>query len=114
MGDELDDFRAVVSEQGLALQGLQRAAADADERQKSYHAELLEMMATLLKTSRESEAQLNSGGQQRLPTSHTVGKDAVSPSLDHSDDGTGSRKQERGDAARADPSGGRLGGRGRD
>jgi len=57
MGDELDDLRAVVSEQGLALKGLQQAAEDAEERQKSSHAELLEMMATLLKTSRETEAQ---------------------------------------------------------
>ena len=55
MGDELDDLRAVVSEQGLALKGLQ-AAEDAEERQKSSHAELLEMMATLLKTSRGTEA----------------------------------------------------------
>jgi len=56
MGDELDDLRAVVSEQGLALKGLQQAAEDAEERQKSSHAELLEMMATLLKTSRGTEA----------------------------------------------------------
>ena len=47
MGDELDDLMAVVSEQGLALKGLQQAAADAEERQKSSHAELLEMMATV-------------------------------------------------------------------
>ena len=114
MGDELDDFRAVVSEQGLALQGLQRAAADADERQKSYHAELLEMMATLLKTSRESEAQLKSGGQQRLPTADTGGRDAVSLSLDRSDEGTGYRKEERGGAAEADPTEGQRGRRGQD
>ena len=54
MGDELDDLRAVVSEQGLALQSLQQAAADAEERQKSSHAELLEMMATRIENqSRE-------------------------------------------------------------
>ena len=53
------------------------------------------MMATLLKTSREGEAQLKSGGQQRLPTADTAGRDAVSPSLDRSDDGIGSRKEER-------------------
>ena len=34
MGDELEDLRAVVSEQGLALKGLQQAAADAEERKK--------------------------------------------------------------------------------
>ena len=51
MGDELEDLRDVVSEQGLALQGVQQAAADAEQRQKPSHAELLEMMATLLKTS---------------------------------------------------------------
>ena len=111
MGDELDDLRAVVSEQGLALQGLQQAAADAEERQKSSHAELLEIMATLLKTSRESEVQLKSGGQQRLPTADAAGRDALSPSLDRSDDGTGSRKEGSGGAAGADPTGGQLGGR---
>ena len=68
MGDELDDLRAAVSEQGLALKGLQQAAEDAEECQKSSHAEPLEMMATLLKTSRETEAQQKSGREQRLPT----------------------------------------------
>ena len=42
MGDEVDDLRAKVIEQGLALEGLQRAAADAEERHK-----LLEMMAQI-------------------------------------------------------------------
>ena len=88
MGDELDDLKAVVSEQGLPRQGLPQAAADAEERQKSSHAELLEMMDTLLKTRRENEAQEKSGGEQRLPTADTAGRDAVSPSLDRSDDGT--------------------------
>jgi hypothetical protein len=111
MGDDLDDLRAVVSEQGLALAGLQQAAADAEERQKSSHAELLEMMAVLLKTSRESGPQEESGGEQRLPTADTAGRDAVSPSLDRSDDGTGSRKEERGGAAEAGLTGGQLGGR---
>ena len=41
MGDELDDLEAVVSEQGLTLQGLQQAAAGAEERKKSSHAECL-------------------------------------------------------------------------
>ena len=41
MGDELEDLRAVVSEQGLALNGLQQAAADAEERQKSSHAKCM-------------------------------------------------------------------------
>ena len=99
MGDELDDLRAVVSEQCFALQSLQQAAADAEERQKSSHAELLEMMDTLLKTRRENEAQEKSGGEQRLPTADTAGRDAVSPSLDRSDEGTGYRKEERGGAA---------------
>lgn len=40
--------------------------------------------------------------------------DAVSSSLDRSDDGIGSMKEERGDGAEADPAGGQLGGRGRD
>ena len=38
MGDELEDLRAVVSEQGLAPQGLQQPAAEAEERQKWSHA----------------------------------------------------------------------------
>ena len=61
MGDELDDLRAVVSEPGFALRSLQQAAADAEERQKSSYAELLEMIATVLRTSREGEAQYKSG-----------------------------------------------------
>ena len=110
MGDELEDLRAVESKQGLALQGLQQAAAEAEERQKSFHAELLEMIA-LLKTNREKEAQPKSGGEQRLPTADIAGRDAVSPSLDRSDDGTGSRMEKRGGAAGADPTGGQLGSR---
>ena len=111
MGDELEDLRDVVSEQGLALQGVQQAAAEAKECQKSSHAKLLEMMTALLKTSGEVEAQQKSDGEQRPPTAVTVGKDAVLPSLDRSDDGTGSRKEERGGAAGADPTRGQLGGR---
>ena len=90
---------------------MQQAAVDAEQRQKSSHAELLEMMAALLKTSRESEVQRKSGGEQRLPAVDTAERDAVSPSSDRSDDGTGSRKEERGGAAGADPTGGQLGGR---
>ena len=72
MGDEREDLRAVVSKQGLALKGLQQAAADAEKRQKSYHAELLEMLATLLETTRKSEAQQKSVREQRLPTADTA------------------------------------------
>ena len=114
MGDEAEDLKAVVSKQGLALQALQQAAAGAKERHKSSDAELLEMTAALLETSRKSEAQQKSGREQRLPTADTAGKDTVSPSLDRSDDGTGSRKKERGDAAGDDPNGGQLGGREQD
>ena len=102
MGDEREDLRAVVSKQGLALKGLQQAAADAEENKKSSLAEPLEIMATLLQTTRKSEAQQKSGGEQRLPTADIAGRDAVSPSLDRSDDGTASRKEERGGAAGAD------------
>ena len=45
---ELRDHRAVVSERVLALRGLQQAAADAERRQKSTNAELLQMMAAML------------------------------------------------------------------
>ena len=81
---------------------------------KSSHAELLEMMATLLETTRKSEAQQKSGREQRLPTADTAGRDAVSASLNRSGDGTGSRKEERGGAAGADPTRGQLGGREQD
>ena len=114
MGDELEDLRAAVSEQGLALKGLQQAVADAEERQKSSHAELLEMMATMFETTRKSEAQQKSGREHRLPTADAAWRDAVSPSLDRSDDVTGSRKEGRGGAAGADPTGGQLGGREQD
>ena len=97
MGDELGDLSAVVSEQGLALRGLEQAAADAEERQKSSHAKLLELMAALLKNNREGGAQQKSGGEQKLSAVDTAGRDA-SPSLDSSDDGTGSQEEkERGD-----------------
>ena len=73
---------------------------------------MLEMMAALIKTNQEIEAQQKSGGEQRLPTADTiVGRDAVSPSLDRSDDGTVNRKEERRGAAGADPTRGQLGGR---
>ena len=72
------------------------------------------MMATLLKTNRENEAQQKSDGEQRLPTADTAGRNAVSPSFDRSYDGTGSRKEERGGAAGADPTRGQLGGREQD
>ena len=75
MGDELGDLRAVVSEQGLAFRYLQQAAADAEERHRSFHAELLEMMASLLK-DREGEAQQKSGKEQKLSAVDTAGRDA--------------------------------------
>ena len=89
MGDEVGDLRAVVSKQDLALRDLQQAAADAEERQRSSHAELLEMMAALLQNNREGGAQQKSGGEQKLSAVDTAGRDAVLPSLDRSDDGTG-------------------------
>ena len=110
MGDELDDLRAVVSEQGLAFRYLQQAAADAEERQKSSHVELLEMMVSLLKNDREGGAQQKSSGQRKLSAVDTAGRDTVSPSLGLSNDGTGS--QEERDVAEADPTGGKLGDRG--
>ena len=72
------------------------------------------MMATTLKRSREREAKLKCGGQQRLPTADTAGRDAVSLSFDRSDDCAGSRKEERDGPAEADPTGGQPDGRGRD
>ena len=68
-------------------------------------------MATLLAMTRKGEAQQKSGREKRIPTADTAGRDAVSPSLDLSDDGTGSRKEERGGAAGADLTGSQLGGR---
>ena len=72
------------------------------------------MMATVLKTSRESKAQQTSGREQKIPPADTAGRDAVSPSLDCSDDGTGSRKEERGGAAGVDPTRGQHRGIGQD
>ena len=54
------------------------------------------------------------GREQRLPTADTAERDAVSPWLDRSDVGTGSKKEERGGAAGADPTRGQLGGREQD
>ena len=72
------------------------------------------MMATVLKTSRESKAQQTSGREQKIPPADTAGRDAVSPSLDCSEYGTGSRKEGRGCAAGVDPTRGQNGGRGQD
>ena len=71
-------------------------------------------MAAVLKTSRESEAQQTSGREQKIPPAETAGGDAVSPSLDCSEYGTRSRKEERGCAAGVDPTRGQHGGRGQD
>lgn len=101
----------MVSKQGLVLRDSQQAAADAVERQKLCHAELLKMMATLMNTNREGGAQQKYGGEQRLSAVEKPGRDAASPSLDRSDNGTGSKKEEGGGAAGAHPIGGRLGGR---
>ena len=101
MGDKLGGRS---SEQGLAFRGLSKVAADAEERQQSSHAELPEMMASLLKNDREGGGQQKSGGERKLSAVGTAGRDAVSPSLDRFDDGTGSQ-EERGDAAEADPTG---------
>lgn len=60
MGDEVDDLWAKVLEQVLALEGLQRATADAKARQKPSHAELLKMMAQI--------------GYADIPSSHVTAK----------------------------------------
>ena len=84
MGDEVDDLRAKVLEQGLGLEGQQWAAADSEERQKSNDAGLLEIIA-----------QIGSGRKQPLSTAVGAGRDAATPSSEHSDVGDGSRKGER-------------------
>lgn len=84
MGDEVDDLWAKAMEQGFALEGLQRAAADAKARQKSSHAELLEIMA-----------RIGSGREKPLCTAVGAGRDAVAPSSKLSDVGDGSRGGER-------------------
>lgn len=53
MGYDVDALRAKLSDHGLVPQRIRRAAADAEERQNSFHAELLGVMAVLLNTSRE-------------------------------------------------------------
>ena len=52
--------------------------------------------------------QENTGGEQRLPTTDAADRDAVSPSLDRSGDGTGSRKEGPGGAVVVDPTAGQL------
>ena len=84
MGAELEDLRTMVLEQGLALEGLQRAAADAEERRLSNYAEFLEMMA-----------QMGFGRQQQLSTAVGAGRHASMPVSEHSDVGNGSREGER-------------------
>lgn len=112
MGD-VDNLRAQVLEQGRALERLQQAAAQAEERHTSYHTELLETMASRMKNSQESEAQAKSGGEKGLPTNDTAERDAVSPSLERSGGGNGSRDEDS-VAAEAGPSGGQFGGRGQE
>ena len=97
MGDEVDDLRAKVLEQGLALEGLQGAAADAEERRKSNHTELLEMVA-----------QIRFGREQRLYTAVGAGRYAATPASEHSDVGDGGREGERVPEG-AGPFGGREG-----
>ena len=77
VGDGLDGLTVVVLEQGLVLRGLRQAAADAEERQKSFYAELFEMTAALLKTNREGGAQQTSGREQKLPVADTAVINAV-------------------------------------
>ena len=76
MGDEVE-----VLGKGLALEGLQRAAADGEDRQT--HAQLLEVMA-----------QIGSGRRQQLSTVVGAGRDAATPSPDYSEGGDGSREGE--------------------
>ena len=81
MSEEVDALRAEVSQQGLVLEGLQRAAADAEERQKSDHAELPEMMA-----------QMESGKQEAPFAAVVAGRDAATtPASGPPDVGAGSR-----------------------
>ena len=77
MGNELE-----VLGQGLALEGLQRAAADGEDRQT--HAQLLEVMA-----------QTGSGRGQELSTIVGAGRDAATPSPEHSEVGDRGREGER-------------------
>ena len=71
-------------EQDLALEGLQRAAADAEERRRSNRAEILEMMA-----------QVGFGRQQQLSTAVGAGRYVSTSASEHSDVGNGSRESER-------------------
>lgn len=57
MCDGVDALWAKLLEQGLRLKGIRRAAAEAKERQKSFHTERYGVMAVLVNIRRESEAQ---------------------------------------------------------
>ena len=50
---DLGALQAKLLEQGLVLEGIRLVAAGAEERQKSFHADLLTMTAVLLNTKRE-------------------------------------------------------------
>lgn len=47
MRDDLGDLRAMVLEQGFALDIMKQASNDAEEHQKTFHEELLRMTAKL-------------------------------------------------------------------
>ena len=68
--------------QGLAIEGLQRAAADGENRQA--HAQLLEVLA-----------QIGPGREQQQSTVVGAGRDAGTPSSEHSEGSDGSREGER-------------------
>ena len=109
--DEVGELRAQVQEQGLALEGLTRANADAEERRSTSHDELVLMMSALMKTTRERESQMGSGGEEQLPTDDTAGRAGVSPLSERSGGGSGSRQGGR-VPAEAEPRGDQLGRRG--
>lgn len=81
MGDAIKDLQAHVSEQGATLEELRRETADAEERRKASHGELMGMMATLLgKNSLDPRKQEGSGGkQEELTTNGAVGSEAAIP-----------------------------------
>lgn len=95
MSDDVADLRAHILEGGLSLEELKQASADAEERRRTPHEELLRIMAALLKTSCEREAQEESGEQQSQPTAGATGRDAAPPPWEFSSGDSGSREGER-------------------
>ena len=73
-------LQAPVPEQGAALEELRRETADAEERRKASHEELMGMITTLSeKNSLDRRVQEETGGRQELTTKGAAGSEVAPP-----------------------------------